>query len=105
MFRNQAKKKAEKEAAKQAEKDAKAKKSAFDTIRRKKLSQGVDANVLERVTAYMPLNDTRYLIVDRGEEFDILKRLPDGTASVRRVATGETGLVIEGVFMAPDVLF
>ena len=99
----QAKKKAEKEAAKKAEKEEKAKASLFNTARRKKMRQG--GETLERVTAQTPLNDPRYMKVDRGEEFDVISRFPDGTVSARRVSTGETGLVMADVFLAPDVLF
>ena len=67
------------------------------------MRQGGEA--LERVTAQNPLNDPRYMKIDRGEEFDIISRFPDGTVSARRVSTGETGLVMADVFLAPDVLF
>ena len=77
----------------------------FNTARRKKMAEKSEAVALERVTAQTPLNDSRYMLVDRGEEFDILLRLPDGTANARRVATGDVGLVMQDVFLAPDVLF
>ena len=78
-------------------------KESFNTIRRKKMRQGGTA--LERLTAVMPFNDPRYMLVDRGEEFDILRRFPDGTVSARRVDTGETGLLPGDIFIAMDSLF
>ena len=78
-------------------------KESFNTIRRKKMRQGGAA--LERLTAVMPFNDPRFMLVDRGEEFDIMRRFPDGTVSARRVDTGETGLLPGDVFIAMDSLF
>ena len=95
-----AKKQLEKEAEK---KSLRAKlKQQFSSLRRKKLRDNDIA--IERRTAVCPLSDTRYMLCDRGEEFDILREFPDGTVTARRVETGETGLLPLDVFIAMDSL-
>eukprot|EP00042_Codosiga_hollandica_P049593 m.578157 g.578157 ORF g.578157 m.578157 type:complete len:925 (-) comp57917_c0_seq2:1091-3865(-) len=56
----------------------------------------------ERKTTTGPLNDPRFLKCERGEAFDIFQRLPDGTMTVKRVLTGEMGLLPPDVFIAFD---